>query len=34
MSPGELGSVAVDIALFGVACVATGWFFGFLAGSR
>ena len=34
MSAADVGVVALQAALFGGACMAIGWFFGFLAGSR
>lgn len=34
MSLADLGSIAAHLILVGGACGATGWLFGFLAGSR
>lgn len=34
MSPGWAASVTLQIVLYGAACMVTGWFFGFLTGSR
>lgn len=34
MSTAWVGSVTLQLILFGGACMLTGWFFGFLYGSR